>query len=1114
MNPSRLRLIWLVSLVCLLPLRAAQPDLRELLRDALYTEEVTRDPDKAAQQYEELVARHDAQKTFAASALFRLAEVRRKQDRKDEAIQLYQRLIAEFPNAETETKLARENLAALGGELPEAEGSEVDEETREIARLQKLARTSPDLALNPSELTNAVNNNRPRVLAYLLDAGANVGSAEPLVWAARRGHLEVLKVLLEKSPALSDSEGPKALAGAAMEGHVEIVRTLLAAKVDANWQPDTCAAPPPAGTGGAELLGPPLMMAIHLQNQTMIDLLLDSGADVKLSANGTGFTALHLAAGRTTKDAPALVERLIKLGANVNALSEVLHLTHRVMPVPPGGRAVWKISPLQYAVDREAWDCAKALIRHGADMKAGSLVSFFVDGGIDQKSGEKVRFLLENGADAKQPALLRLLIRQGSEAVPLIKSLLEAGCDPNAVDDSKQPPVVDLFDWNFENRNSGNVYLHSDKRSDQAKLLGLLLKHGLDPNTTYGELVRSATGSPGRSGGNPGSPFLEDAIETKTFPKSLLMMVVEMEKRRKVKNVDMIGMLLDAGAKPASEFPEVFDFVAKGDDSLPIAKALLPFRPKTLNLEATGYFLNWNPQVKRLFLDEVLNPDLAARGGVSLVFTEGGKCRVLIGKNKAIPPVAQLLLTNLKELQDVSRDPSTKSRVPVLTRVRRETDGNVSRTIIDWKGSDELPELASGDVIEAAWGEVFSVPGQQDDSSGWVFSRFLNWHFRKHVSLPVVIEIGGKPREIRLRGDLLSYDPTKHEAPLLSAGHLATLFLPWSSKSDMGPDSILTLRRKDGSEVRMDLSAKGAEDFELMPGDHLILPDPLTAVKEVQDYLRPVSLRIPGIPGGRTYGPFSEVSIAGEPSLTMPTLLQVLTDAYAQPFAGRYWAETNFDDASMPAISEMVGNGFVPIIAPHPDLSRIRILRVDKDGKENALEVDLVRAMKAVSTETPDAEVRKVDVPLLPGDVVELPLRTDQAGQPWEGFSDSEELFFRKALSGKFLIRKVDGIIEPVNMVYHQPDWRETPHGLIPWFPKEGVSTMRFSSFSGASLTDAGLMRDGSRLSIGRIVDPFLRDGDQVDFSKTLSSQPAPLAPTYHQQRPRVVPPPPFPNSN
>ena len=104
-------LVLLSLLLPLSPLSAEdEKELRELLRDALYTEEVTREPEAAAKQYQELLSRHDAQRAFAASALFRLAEVRRKQDRKDEAIALYQKLLARFPEAEAEGKLARENL--------------------------------------------------------------------------------------------------------------------------------------------------------------------------------------------------------------------------------------------------------------------------------------------------------------------------------------------------------------------------------------------------------------------------------------------------------------------------------------------------------------------------------------------------------------------------------------------------------------------------------------------------------------------------------------------------------------------------------------------------------------------------------------------------------------------------------------------------------------------------------------------------------------------------------------------------------------------------------------------------------------------------------------------
>ncbi len=1106
MDTNRLLRIGLILFSCSAPLRAAEPDLRELLRDALYTEEVTRDSEKAATQYEEILARHDERKQFAASALFRLAEVRRKQDRRDEAVKLYQRLIAEFSNAGTETRLARENLAALGGKMPEAEGAEMDEEAREIARLQKLARTSPDLALSTSELADAVNNNRPRVVAYLLEAGASVGAGEPLVWAARRGHLEVLKVLLEKSPGLAESEGPKALAGAVMADHLEVVRALLAAKVDANWQPDTCAAPPPAGTGVTELPGTPLMMAIHLQNQTMIDLLLDSGADVKRAASGTGFTALHLAAGRTAKDAPALVERLIKLGADVNALSEVLHQTNRVIPVPPEGRTVWKISPLQYAVDREAWDCAKALIRHGADLKAERLVSFFVDGGIDEKDHGKIRFLIENGADAKQPALLTRLIRQGPEAVPLIKDLLEAGCDPNAVDQAGVPPIVRVFEWDLIN--AGNANQRSARHGKQVELIQLLLKHGADPNTTCGGFSRGPTRSGTSYRQSNFSPFVEDTDKPGSYPENLLMMVItKLSNNQRMNNVGLIKILLDAGAKPTHEFPEVFDFVAKGDDSLPIAKALLPFRPQTLELDRAGYFFNWNPQVKRLFLDEVLNPALAGSGGIYLVDGDRGGCSKLLEANQEIPPMAELMLGNIRALLDYYSEFAGKRHEPVITRVRRDAAGQWSRESIDLRSDAALPDLASGDIIELAKGK----PLPDSENTHEAFHKLLSWHFRKRVSFPVTVEIGGKLREIRLRGDLLAYDPTKNEAPLLSAGHLAMLFLPASADSvvsGLKPDSILSVRRQGGGDVRMDLAATGAREFSLQKGDRLILPDPELVLGQTDRLLRPARLVVPDFSFSRTYHPAFDLPNPDKPGFAMPTLIQVLADACSM-----HWPTSPADrdqplESRFSELSNRLGYGMVPVILPHPDFSRIRIRRTGDDGKELTMEVDLGEAIRQCGDDTPAAEAGKADVALFPGDLVELPLKTDQPDQAWKGFTPEEERFFRKALAGTVMIRKQDGIIESVTISYHQPEWKTTPHGLVPLAPAKGVSGTRLFLLTGMGGSNTVLKRDGLELKVAS-ENPVLRDGDEIRVDMPVL-QPAGHIPPRQQRgaRPRVVPPP------
>jgi ankyrin repeat protein len=632
--------------------RAEEPALRELLRDALYTEEVTRDPEQAAKQYEELLARHDAQKTFAAAALFRLAEVRRKQDRKDDAIRLYQRLIAEYPGAETEVKLAKENLAALGGKLPEAGTAPVpgNYEDEELARLEAMAVSSPDVLLDSANtLSQAANQGHAKIVKRMLAAGCKPYQGSALENAAYIGNLEIVKLLTDHPDPVPAKTAIQALTIAIQKGRLTVLNYLLEKGIKpgtvmlGNGETtmltyalmeekfpsaeilmkhgadlDEMVATDPGQ--GFEGMGTALHKAVSLGKPEAVKWLLEKGAKPNLPTLHYGLTPLHYAAKSDYIVTLEIMKLLLAAGADPNLVSNdreapdslaktillnatpletaiashsmslektKLLLEHKADPnrkdsrvsamlatvlddpnaselvqlelVQLLGEAGFRMTDrglMWNAVNAEKPKLIELLLKYGADPNTKDRNgNTFLAAACIAGDADRVRLLLKNGADPKQPGLLGQLIRHGPEAVPMISILLEAGADPNAVDDSRQPPIVDLFDWGFENKNSGNVYLHSDKRSDQAKLLELLLKHGLDPNTTYGEFVRSATSSPGRSGGNAGSPFLEDTTETKTFPKSLLMMVVEMGKRRKVINVDMIGMLLDAGAKPTHEFP-------------------------------------------------------------------------------------------------------------------------------------------------------------------------------------------------------------------------------------------------------------------------------------------------------------------------------------------------------------------------------------------------------------------------------------------------------------------------------------------------------------------------------------------------------------------------------
>jgi tetratricopeptide (TPR) repeat protein len=88
--------------------------IAEKLRQGLFAEEAERDLEKAAKAYEAAVQLYNADRRQAATALFRLAEIRRKQGNAQEAAQLYQRVLAEFAEDATLAKLSRENLSGMG----------------------------------------------------------------------------------------------------------------------------------------------------------------------------------------------------------------------------------------------------------------------------------------------------------------------------------------------------------------------------------------------------------------------------------------------------------------------------------------------------------------------------------------------------------------------------------------------------------------------------------------------------------------------------------------------------------------------------------------------------------------------------------------------------------------------------------------------------------------------------------------------------------------------------------------------------------------------------------------------------------------------------------------
>lgn len=429
-----------IALITALTLASAaaqtpQPPLRDLLRDGLYAEEINRDTEAAARSYEQVVSRFDEDRPFAANALFRLAEIRRKQNRSEEAAKLYQRLVAAFPDADPQARLAREALAALGAKAPEiASDSSMNDnspESIELRELEPLAASSPDLLDIRKRIHNSAINGWPRVVKYLLDHTGNDQKKEilniALGGAATGGQLALCESLLAQGADPNAGGEGAILIQAVNKGYTNIVKLLLANKADINAHPADCYDPRSIqGQARAGMVGGPLHEAVYQGNTDMVKLLLDAGADPSLAMPPHAFTPLHLVFFGPNKVGKfdSLVNLLLDKGAKAD-----VHTVAREASTSSSGSVVSpytpSVSPLQLAVGSEL--------------------------------GDVVKRLLAAGADAKDPGLLVNAIR--SKQLDLVRLLLEKGADPNAWDKNVTP-------------------LQAAAADNHLTLVDLLLKHG------------------------------------------------------------------------------------------------------------------------------------------------------------------------------------------------------------------------------------------------------------------------------------------------------------------------------------------------------------------------------------------------------------------------------------------------------------------------------------------------------------------------------------------------------------------------------------------------------------------------------------------------------------
>jgi ankyrin repeat protein len=299
----------------------------------------------------------------------------------------------------------------------------------------------------------AMKGNREAVRTLVqrkADANApQIDGTTALHWAVRLDDLEMADMLIRAGARVSaaNREGVTPVQLAALNGNAAMLRTLIKTGADANA--------PLTGYGDTAL-----MMASRTGKTDAITALLDNGAQVNAKETWGGTTALMWA---VSERHPGAVKVLIDHGADVNARSNFVPAANgrgfegRTPAAPRSDQGVEEfasgsLTPLMLAAREGDVESARLLVVAGADVNAiagdgkDALGLAIFNGNYDVAS-----FVIDNKAKVNQAdtqaftPLFWAVDRRNMETapnfpwmvttdpLPLIKKLLDAGANPNAL---------------------------------------------------------------------------------------------------------------------------------------------------------------------------------------------------------------------------------------------------------------------------------------------------------------------------------------------------------------------------------------------------------------------------------------------------------------------------------------------------------------------------------------------------------------------------------------------------------------------------------------------------------------------------------------------------------
>ncbi len=350
-----------------------------------------------------------------------------------------------------------------------------------------------------SEVADAAQHGDKATVRALILRKADVNTpqvdgATALHWTVQANDAELTDLLLRAGAKVSTATvaGATPLQLAAINGNAAILARLITAGADPNA----------ALTRSGDTA---LMMAARTGKADAVRVLLDRGAKVNTQETWGGTTALMWAVSEKHSDVAKL---LLDRGADVKARSYYVPSasgrgfegTTPVAQKPDGNfeefASGW-LTPLMFAARENDLESAKLLVKAGADINAQSadgkdaLSLAFFDGSYDVAELLLDSHANVNQADAQHFTPLFWAVdrrnmetapnfpwKETRDPLPLIKKLLDAGADPNALINAT--PRARMREGSPR-----LVYATSLMRAALAgdvELAKLLMSHGADPN--------------------------------------------------------------------------------------------------------------------------------------------------------------------------------------------------------------------------------------------------------------------------------------------------------------------------------------------------------------------------------------------------------------------------------------------------------------------------------------------------------------------------------------------------------------------------------------------------------------------------------------------------------